>query len=262
MMPHPHFRWLFSLLFSSSTFLLSAQQLCDGCSTFLGAVTRGDTSQKALSLVFTGDSFAEGGDNILKTLDQYQVKASFFLTGNFYRNPDFSDLIRRLKKQGHYLGAHSDRHLLYCDWTDRDSLLVTKAEFLEDLRQNYREMNRFGIRKKAAPYYLPPFEWYNARISEWTRQEGLQLINYTPGTRSHADYTPLQDKNYRSTEVILNSIYDYEATHANGLNGFILLVHIGAGPDRPDPLHERMGELLQRLSDQGYQIVPLRKLLR
>ena len=43
-----------------------------------GGIVRGDAREKALSLVFTGHEFAEGGDEILETLSQFDVKASFF----------------------------------------------------------------------------------------------------------------------------------------------------------------------------------------
>ena len=73
-------------------------------------------------MVFTGDEFADGGQVILNTLNKNSVPASFFLTGNFYSNPEFKPLINLIKDTGHYLGAHSDKHLLYADWVKRDSL--------------------------------------------------------------------------------------------------------------------------------------------
>src|SRR5690606_28178732 len=102
-----------------------------------GAIIRGDISQKRIAVVFTGDEFGDGGPSILKTLSNNQVHGSFFLTGNFYRNESFRTLIRNLRQAGHYLGAHSDAHLLYADWTRRDSLLVTEHDFKSDLRSNY-----------------------------------------------------------------------------------------------------------------------------
>src|SRR5690554_3038198 len=110
-----------------------------------GAIVRGDTTEKSLALVFTGDSHADGGEVIKNILEKYGVKAGFFFTGHFYRNPQFGPLIHQLRKQGHYLGGHSDQHLLYCDWNQRDSLLVDRARFTKDLWNNYREMERFGI---------------------------------------------------------------------------------------------------------------------
>ena len=79
-----------------------------------GAIIRGDTTQKNIALVFTGDEYADGGKHIRQVLGNQNIKASFFLTGKFYRNQDFNDIIIGLKSDGHYLGAHSDNHLLYC----------------------------------------------------------------------------------------------------------------------------------------------------
>lgn len=153
------------------------------------AIIRGDTTKREIALVFTGDEYADGGEYINSVLLKENVKASFFLTGNFYRDKNFKNLVRQLKLNGHYLGSHSDRHLLYCDWTKRDSLLVTKKEFGIDLARSYRELGRFGISAEQAIYFLPPYEWYNDSIVSWTYQFGLQLVCFTPGTRSTADYT-------------------------------------------------------------------------
>ena len=71
-------------------------------------------------------------------------------------------------------------------------------------------MELFGIKKEDAKYFLPPYEWYNDSISKWTKEMGLQLINYSPGTLSHADYTTPEDPNYRSSETIFRSVTDFE----------------------------------------------------
>ena len=70
-----------------------------------GAIIRGDTTKKQIALVFTADEFADGGKTILTTLQNHQVKGSFFFTGRFYRNSAFKPLIFQAKKQGHYLGS-------------------------------------------------------------------------------------------------------------------------------------------------------------
>jgi peptidoglycan/xylan/chitin deacetylase (PgdA/CDA1 family) len=51
-----------------------------------------------------------------------------------------------------------------------------------------------GVNTLKLKYFLPPYEWYNDSIAAWTKQLGLQLINYTPGTLSHADYTTSKEK--------------------------------------------------------------------
>jgi len=208
-------------------------------------------------LVFTGDTFAEGGDHIANTLKAKRVDASFFFTGTFYRNQKFERLIKRLKSDGHYLGPHSDRHLLYCSWTNRDSLLVSRDQFTKDLLANYSAMEKFGIKKKEARYFIPPYEWYNDSISTWTSLMGIQLINYSPGTRITADYTTPDLKNYRSSEEIMQSIKD----KGDDLNGFILLLHIGTDPTRTDKFYRRLDELIEFLGSRKYEMVRVDELL-
>ena len=226
-----------------------------------GAIIRGDSTKKNIALVFTGDEFADGGDFISKALGKEKIKASFFFTGRFYRNNLFATTIQQLKKESHYLGAHSDNHLLYCDWTKRDSLLVTKDEFAKDLLKNYSMMSRFGLQKKEAQFFLPPYEWYNDSIAEWTKELGFNLINFTPGTSSAADYTTPDMKNYRSSEEIYRSIINYEQTKPAGLNGFILLMHIGTDPKRTDKFYHRLPELIKHLKAKGYQFQRVEQLL-
>lgn len=219
-----------------------------------GGIIRMDPAQKVIFLTFTGHEFADGGASIRATLQRHRVRASFFFTGDFYRATQHRMLIEDLLRDGHYLGAHSDRHLLYCAWENRDSLLVSREQFLRDLEDNYAEMQRFGIDSARAPYFMPPFEWYNDSISVWTHEAGLTLVNFTPGTSSNADYTtPDMGGQYVSSDSILTRILRYETTDPLGLNGFILLLHLGTDPRRPDPMYDRLDELLTELDRRGYR---------
>ncbi|HQQ95826.1 MAG TPA: glycoside hydrolase family 9 protein [Cyclobacteriaceae bacterium] len=225
-----------------------------------GAIVRGDTTQRKLAIVFTGDSFADGSSSIIKALKDHNARATFFLTGNFYKRPEFRQVIHSLKAGRHQLGPHSDKHLLYADWSRRDSVLVTREQFQDDLAGNLTAMKGYGL--APGDFFLPSFEWYNGLISAWTHDSGMQLINYTAGTLSHADYTGESDHNFRSSQEILNSVYAYESGHESGLNGFILLMHIGAGPGRKDKLYDRLPELLSYLRSKGYDLVTVDQLLK
>lgn len=227
-----------------------------------GAIVRGDTTIKRIAIVFTGDEFGDGGTFISETLEKEKIKASFFLTGNFYRNKEFGPVISKLIENGNFLGTHSDRHLLYCDWTNRDSLLVSKKEFIKDLDNSFNEMAKFGIKRTGARYFLPPYEWYNDTISVWTRESGLQLINFTGGTRSNADYTiPEMGNQYIDSRTIYNSIISFEEKSSAGLNGFILLIHIGTDPARTDKFYFYLPQLIMELKSRGYQFVRINELL-
>ena len=227
-----------------------------------GAIVRGDTTLKEIALVFTGDEFGDGGNYISEILGKEKIKASFFLTGNFYRNMKFGPLIKELLKNGNYLGSHSDRHLLYCDWTKRDSLLVSKKEFINDLEKSYSEMAKFGIKRDEARYFLPPYEWYNDSIASWTSESGLQLVNFTGGTRSNADYTiPGMGNQYIDSKTIYNSIISYEQQSISGMNGFILLVHVGTDPRRTDKFYFYLPQLIKELEGKDYSFVRIDEML-
>lgn len=216
-----------------------------------GAIIRGDTSQKTIHLAFTGHEFADGAGTVTRTLKKQQVKASFFFTGDFCRR--YPRIVKRLKKSGHYIGPHSDKHLLYCDWKNRDSLLVTEAEFMSDLQNNYTALEQLNIAKSAAALFMPPYEWYNATIVEWGKKAGVKTVNFTPGTSSNADYTTPDMPNYRSSETLFNRILAYEKESSVGLNGFHLLIHIGTDPKRKDKLYDRLEELIKYLKQKNYR---------
>ena len=239
-----------------------AQPVVKNVTYSYGGIIRGDTIQKNIALVFTGDEFGEGGDYINETLNKEKVNASFFFTGNFYRNPTFKNLVRKLKTSGNYVGAHSDKHVLYNDWNKRDSLLVNKADFKKDILDNYEEMKRFGISKSDARYFLPAYEWYNDSISTWTDNLALQLVNFSPGTLSNADYTTPDMKNYRPSDEIMKSILQYEQTHKSGMNGFILLLHIGTDKKRTDKMYYHLPELIGYLKKKQYNLVRIDELLK
>ena len=227
-----------------------------------GGIIRGPTASRRLAIVFTGHSYAESGEVILRELARHKARASFFFTGDFLANAGFRPLVRRVVREGHYLGPHSDKHLLYCPWEGPKRTLVTHAEFQADLESNLRKLERFGVKRARIRFFLPPYEHYNQQIVDWTRAMGLTLINLTPGTRSSADYTGEADRNFVSSPAIYDSIIRREQEDPNGLNGFILLLHIGAGPGRADKFHARFGELLDYLAGKGYQFVRVDELLK
>lgn len=228
-----------------------------------GGIIRGPKDRKRIALVFTGHEYGEGGEIILGELAKHRGRASFFLTGAFLTNPALTNLVRRMQNERHYVGPHSDQHLLYCSWERDRTNLVTEEQFQQDLLGNVAKLPTYhdGVRRLSR-YFLPAFEHYNRDIADWARACGWTLINYTPGTRSNADYTGEADKNFVSSQKIFDSILAHERNDPDGLNGFILLLHVGCGPGRTDKFPARFGELLDVLAGRGYEFVRVDELLR
>ena len=232
-----------------------------GCEVVRGGIIRGRRDRRALALCYTGHDFGESLAAILDELSTRAARASFFFTGDFLRNPELRPEVVRLVEQGHYLGPHSDKHLLYCAWAPERPTLVTRHEFRADLDANLAEIERYGVACSAVTYYIPPYEHYNEEIVTWCADMGITLVNYTPGTLSAADWTPEDHARYRATDEIYESIYRRERDDPEGLNGFLLLMHAGAGPKRPDKSVRRLGELLDHLRARGYAIERVDRLL-
>ncbi|WP_142784063.1 polysaccharide deacetylase family protein [Changchengzhania lutea] len=231
-----------SCLFFIITISFYAQRIVDK----EGAIVRSDTLKKNIYLCFTGHDHAEGFENVISVLNKQKVKGSFFLTGDFVRSNE--NLVKELSKSGHFVGAHSDKHLLYCDWIKRDSLLHSEKRIKEDILQNLNALKKLEICPK---HFMPPYEWYNKKVVEIALQLNQITVNFSSGTRSNADYTTPEMPNYISSNDILKSIYSYLSL--NSMNGFHLLIHPGTSPKRKDKFYLRLDELINKLKKEGYQ---------
>ena len=86
---------------------------------------------------------------------------------------------------------------------------------------------------------------------------GLQIVNFTPGTLSNADYTTPDMSNYRSSKVIFDRILKMEKTE--GLNGHIMLFHFGTDDSRTDKFYNgHLDKLINHLKKKGYSFVSLK----
>jgi endoglucanase len=216
-----------------------------------GAIVRMDTTKREIYLCFTAHDFSDGFDTITGTLSRHKIKASFFLTGDFCKNPVNKKIIKSLKAEGHYIGPHSDKHLLYCSWEKRDSLLVSRNEFFTDLEHNYRELEKSGISKKEASVFLPPYEWYNDTIAKWAGKAGLTLVDNSIGTITSQDWTyPEKGKPYYSSDSLMKNFLSYEKV--NGMNGYILLIHPGTDIRRKDKFYLHLDSILNYLEKRKY----------
>ncbi|MBU0616462.1 MAG: polysaccharide deacetylase family protein [Planctomycetes bacterium] len=266
-MPRTHPLWMVGLVVSAC--LVCGCLLATGCTSpqpdrgwtlDQGGIVRGDTSSRYIALIFTGGEHGEGAEHILDTLKQAGIKASFFVTGDYVTKEEYHALLRRMVAEGHYLGPHSHSHPLYCTWEDRLHTLVTEEFFRQDLERNIADLRRFGALRDDGPiYFIPPYEWYNAEQARWARAMGIVLFNFTPGSGSNRDWIPEGQRGFVSSQVILRDILAYERQDPRGLNGFLLLLHLGS--QRADKMHLQLSPLIDELSRCGYKFVRVDELL-
>ncbi len=193
----------------------------------------------------------EGGAKILKSLAKNKIKGSFFFTGNYLRLKEHNRITKRIIKEGHYVGAHSDRHILYAPWDNRDKTLPAPDSLYNDLKNNYIELAKFGISIVDAPWFLPPYEWYNRESVAIASSFGLKTLNYTPGTATPADYTTPDMKNYKTSAQLIEALFSFEKKA--GLNGAFVLIHPGTEASRTDKLYDNLDFIIQYLKKIGYR---------
>ena len=89
------------------------------------AIWRMDPSEKAVYLTFDDGPIPESTPWLMKTLDRYGVKATFFMVGdNVRKYPELFELIRQ---HGHRLGNHTFNHI--------GGLLVGSGRYLRNANQ-------------------------------------------------------------------------------------------------------------------------------
>ncbi len=126
----------------------------------------GDTSRKRLYLTF--DAGYENGctAKILDVLKKQEVKAAFFLVGNYLeQNPD---LVRRMVEEGHTVGNHTMHHYDM-------SKLGDKAAFskeLTDLEDKFREITGQEMPK----FYRPPQGIYSEENLKMAQELGYKTV--------------------------------------------------------------------------------------
>ena len=85
------------------------------------------------------------------------------------------------------------------------------------------------------------------------------LVNFTPGSGSHRDWSPEGHAAFEPSEQILADILAHEAKEPDGLNGHLLLMHLGS--QRQDKFPAHLGLLIDELAKRGYQLVRVDELL-
>jgi peptidoglycan/xylan/chitin deacetylase (PgdA/CDA1 family) len=226
-----------------------------------GGAIRGDTSKKQIALIFTGGDFGEGAGHVLDVLRDEHIQAGLFVTGDFLRKPELVPMVKRAIAEGHYVGPHSDRHPLYCPWEDREKTLVTEQQFREDLQKNIDDLRALGaLADSLKPiYFIPPYEWFNNDQVIWAKKMNVLLFNFTPGSGSNRDYAPEGHRSFVPSQRIIDDILACEKKDAHGLNGFLLLLHVGA--DRKDKAFLLLGPLVKELKKRGYSFTRIDQML-
>lgn len=229
----------------------------------------GSTDQKLVSITFDAGSMANAADEILDTLRSRNVRTTMFLTGEFIRK--YPELVSRIAEEGHELGNHTLTHPRLTTWAqDRTHALlpgVNKEFISRQLSENENLLlKKTGLR--FSPLWRAPYGEFNRTICRWALQSGYLHIGWRQGRTwsqnlDSNDWIP--DENtpgFKTPEQVLEKILALSETKPHGINGGIILMHLGTERvDRSKQVHRVLGVLIDRLRENGYRIVSVSEMV-
>lgn len=126
----------------------------------------GNTEEKVIYLTF--DAGFENGatEPILDALKKHNVKATFFLVGNYIKTRP--DLVKRMVEEGHIVGNHTASHPDMSKIADMESF---KKE-IDTLEQLYKDVTGQEMQK----FYRPPQGKFSEENLKMAQQMGYKTI--------------------------------------------------------------------------------------
>ena len=189
------------------------------------AVYVGDTNEKKLYLTF--DAGYENGctAKILDVLKEQDVKAAFFLVGNYIEKN--ADLVRRMVDEGHTVGNHTMHHLDM-------SKLKTREDFAREL-QELESLYKETVGQDMPKYYRPPQGIYSKENLQMAKELGYKTVFWS---LAYVDWN--NDAQPKPEEAYAKLL---PRTH----NGAVVLLH-STSQTNADILEE----LIKKWKEQGY----------
>lgn len=192
-----------------------------------GCIHRESSGEKNIFLTF--DEGYENGYTsiILDTLREKDVKAAFFVTGDFARrNPT---LIKRMIDEGHIVGNHTLNHPSLPEIKDTEKLL-------SELHELDRLICNLG--GERCKYLRPPKGEYSERTLAVTRDDGYTNVFWS---QAYVDWNNDTSKS-EAFEKVTSSLHD----------GCVLLLHAVSKGNA-----EALGDIIDHARKNGYSFKPL-----
>lgn len=196
-----------------------------------GGIYVGDKNYKNIYLTF--DCGYENGytAKILDVLKEKGVTATFFLTGHYVDSA--SDLVLRMKNEGHTLANHSNLHKNITAISNEE----IKKEIL-DLEQKYYNLTGSYLTK----FFRPPAGNFDKKSLEVVQSLGYTSLFWSV---SYKDWNHQNDIDFAVKEVC-NNIH----------NGAIILLHAVSSANA-----DALGMIIDNLQGKGYNITSTERLL-
>jgi len=229
----------------------------------------GAVDKNLVSITFDGGSSANVASDILDTLKSRGVKSTMFLTGQFIRK--YPELIVRIAADGHELGNHTFTHPHLTSWEqDRTQALLPNIDrlFISKQLQGNERLLKEKTGLQFSPLWRAPYGEFNRTICRWGLESGYMHVGWRQGKTwaqglDSNDWIP--DENtpgFKTPEQVLEKILTLSETKPYGINGGIILMHLGTERSEKEmQVHLVLGTLIDRLREGGYEIVSVSEMI-
>lgn len=198
-----------------------------------GSFYLGNTDKKEIYLTF--DNGYENGytDDILDTLKEKKVPATFFVTGHYLKKQP--ELIKRMANEGHIVGNHS--------WHHPDLTKVSDTRFKKEIKMVEDEFTRI-TGKKGMSFIRPPRGIFSERTLALSEELGYKNVFWS---LAFVDWKTDQQKGWK---------YAYNNIMKQIHPGAIILLHTVSKDNA-----EALPKVIDDLRKKGYTFKSLNDLV-
>ena len=188
-----------------------------------------DPNKPMVALTFDDGPYDVVDNKLLDLLEQYGVKATFFVVGN--RLQHYPDIVERMVADGHEIGVHTWEHATLTKLDEAG--IIRQIDLTQEALQNMVGYTCDALR--------PPGGAYNDFVKQVVGSQGMYLANWSVDTL---------DWKYRDADSV------YEKAMSGVHDGAIILCH-----DLYESTAAAMERVIPELIERGYQLVTLSELL-
>lgn len=190
-----------------------------------------ETKEKKVALTFEAAWGNEDVARVLEILKEYEVHATFFLTGEWVEK--YPEDVKAIQEAGHDIGNHSESHKSMTGLSEEEQKteIMSAHKKVEDL---------IGIKMQL---FRLPYDSYDDTVIRNIASCSYYPVQWSIDSFDWKDY---------GTDSIVEVVLNHERLE----NGAIILLHNGTKYTA-----EALPKLLEGLEEKGYQMVPVSELI-
>ena len=190
-----------------------------------------EREDKKIAISFDCAWGVEHTDELLSTMEKYNVKCTFFAVQFWIEK--YPDYAKKIVGKGHGLETHSKTHPKMSK--------LSRDEIKAELTSSKDAIEKVTGRKVTL--FRPPFGDYNDKVITCAEELGLYPIQW--------DVDSLDWKDYGADNIVKTVL-----NHKNLKDGAIILMHNGAKYTK-----DALPRIIEGLKEKGYEIVPVSQII-